>query len=290
MPIARHLIAAAIAASVAAAQQQPSSIAARVAAAPADGVVEMRFPARAGVCGDGSHYISVGRGTITGDVYRNGEIATHGACVPGPVRVVLTLRGHDVSRIRAYVGGDSSARPSARSSSSASTLDLGAVDPAEAAAYLLDVARRADGRAADDAILPAVLADRAVVWPALLAIARDSGGGNRSRGTRGTAGFWLSRFAAAARDGHPERIAETTDADDGGDDGGDDVGVGKKADVRGQAVFALSQLPRHEGVPSLIQVARTHRDPSVRHKALFWLGQSDDPRAFALFEEILRGK
>ncbi|PYP42245.1 MAG: hypothetical protein DMD43_03595 [Gemmatimonadetes bacterium] len=57
--------------------------------------------------------------------------------------------------------------------------------------------------------------------------------------------------------------------------------------MREQAVFALSQLPRDEGVPILIHVARSNRDPALRRKALFWLGQSDDPRALALFEEIL---
>jgi len=30
-----------------------------------------------------------------------------------------------------------------------------------------------------------------------------------------------------------------------------------------------------------------HRDPEVRRKAIFWLAQSQDPRAVALFEEIL---
>jgi HEAT repeat protein len=49
----------------------------------------------------------------------------------------------------------------------------------------------------------------------------------------------------------------------------------------------LSQLRREEGVPILIRIARTHASPSVRKKALFWLGQSGDPRAIALFEEIL---
>ena len=57
--------------------------------------------------------------------------------------------------------------------------------------------------------------------------------------------------------------------------------------VKESAVFALSQLRRDEGVPALIRIARTHASPSVRKKALFWLGQSDDPRAMALFEEIL---
>jgi len=32
---------------------------------------------------------------------------------------------------------------------------------------------------------------------------------------------------------------------------------------------------------------RSNRDPEMRRKALFWLGQSGDPRALALFEELL---
>jgi hypothetical protein len=41
-------------------------------------------------------------------------------------------------------------------------------------------------------------------------------------------------------------------------------------------------------VPALIRVARTNKDPELRKTALFWLGQSEDPRALDLFEEILR--
>ncbi len=58
-------------------------------------------------------------------------------------------------------------------------------------------------------------------------------------------------------------------------------------DVREHAVFALSQEPKDVGVPALIQIARSNRDPEVRKKAFFWLGQSNDPRALALFEEVL---
>jgi HEAT repeat protein len=61
-------------------------------------------------------------------------------------------------------------------------------------------------------------------------------------------------------------------------------------EVREQAVFALSQRPRDEGVPALIAVARTNKDPEIRKKALFWLGQSHDPRALDLFEELLTKK
>jgi HEAT repeat protein len=58
-------------------------------------------------------------------------------------------------------------------------------------------------------------------------------------------------------------------------------------EVREQAVFALSQLKHDEGIPALIKVARTNADPEIRRKAIFWLGQSDDPRVLALFEELL---
>jgi HEAT repeat protein len=58
-------------------------------------------------------------------------------------------------------------------------------------------------------------------------------------------------------------------------------------EVREQAVFALSQRPRDEGVPALIRIAKTHNDPEIRRRAIFWLGQSNDPRALALFEELL---
>jgi HEAT repeat protein len=60
-----------------------------------------------------------------------------------------------------------------------------------------------------------------------------------------------------------------------------DTGVKKKA------VFALSQLPADEGVPKLIEVARTQRNPEVRKQAFFWLGQTHDPRALAYIEDVL---
>jgi len=64
--------------------------------------------------------------------------------------------------------------------------------------------------------------------------------------------------------------------------------VRRLSSVKKKAVFALSQLPRDEGVPLLIQVARSNRNPVVRKQAIFWLGQSNDPRALNFFEEVLR--
>jgi hypothetical protein len=58
-------------------------------------------------------------------------------------------------------------------------------------------------------------------------------------------------------------------------------------EVKVRAVFALSQLPKDESVPLLIGLARANKNPQVRKQAMFWLGQSKDPRALAFFEEIL---
>jgi HEAT repeat protein len=85
---------------------------------------------------------------------------------------------------------------------------------------------------------------------------------------RSTTAFWLSRGAAAALG----VIGRDRDDDD---------------EVRTQAVFALSQQPRETAVPRLIEIVRTSRRPAVQAQALFWLGQSGDPRAIDLFEEIL---
>ncbi len=60
--------------------------------------------------------------------------------------------------------------------------------------------------------------------------------------------------------------------------------------VQKHAVFALSQLPRTEGTPLLIDIARTHANPQIRKEAMFWLGQSDDPRAAEALINIVRGK
>jgi HEAT repeat protein len=88
---------------------------------------------------------------------------------------------------------------------------------------------------------------------------------------RSDALFWLSQRAGQ------EAVAAITDA----------VTNDPETEVKKRAVFALSQLPKDEGVPKLIEVARTNRNPEVRKQAFFWLGQSKDPRAIQLFEQIL---
>jgi len=61
-----------------------------------------------------------------------------------------------------------------------------------------------------------------------------------------------------------------------------------ETDVKKRAVFALSQLPHDESVPQLIHVADTNTNLAVRKEAFFWLGQSQDPRALAYLEQVLK--
>lgn len=58
-------------------------------------------------------------------------------------------------------------------------------------------------------------------------------------------------------------------------------------EVKKQAVNALSRFPNQEGIPKLIDVARTHSNPEIRRQAMLRLGDSKDPRAVDFFAQIL---
>ena len=245
------------------------ALAQRVRAA-GDGVVEMRYATRPGICGDGRRYFSIGRHSYYGE-WNSGDGRDLRTCVPG-ARVRMRVESGAVTEVRLMVGP----RPTSTVASGERATDLGEVSSVEAASYFLGLAGTGGGRSSHDAIAAAVVADSASVWRRLLAIATDSS--RVSSSTRRDAMHWVSRFAAAKVTGHGEDIAAAED-----DDRED------RDDSRDAAVFALSQLRGKQGVAPLIEVARTNKDPQVRQKAMFWLGQSGDPRAAALFREILGG-
>jgi hypothetical protein len=226
------------------------SLAQRVQAA-GDGTVRLSFAARPGVCGTG--------GSIT---VHDDDDDWERDCERGPVRVALRRSGGQITGADSRVGGRWRER-------GADVTDLGLVPAREAAALMLELAPRA-GEDGGELVTAATLADSAVVWPGLLRLARD---GAIRMGTRRQAVFWLSQASGDAATRGLDSIV--------GDDRGD-------LEVREHAVFALSQRPAEEGVPVLIRVARTSPHPELRRKALFWLGQSEDPRAIALFEELLQ--
>jgi HEAT repeat protein len=142
----------------------------------------------------------------------------------------------------------------------------------EVASYLISVAQTANGDIAGKAIFPATVVDSANVWPSFIRLARDE---SRPRHARDQAVFWLGQAAGDSATAHLASLATDNSID---------------RDVREHAVFALSQRPRDEGVPALISIAKTNKDPQLRKKALFWLGQSHDPRALDLFEQLILKK
>lgn len=240
------------------------ALAARIAQAP-DGDVRVAFTAREGVYGNGHNVIQWGcnrghcRQQSEGDW--SDDVDWRTPCDSGPVRVAFWVRGGTVVSLHAYVGGQWIARQG--------VTDLGRVPAPEAGHYLLSLARQSGGQVGERAVFAATLADSVTAWPELLRLARDE---TVPEATRRSAVFWVSQAAEEAATRGLDSLVEENTVD---------------RDVREQAVFALSQRPREEGVPALIRIAKTHSDPDIRRKAIFWLGQSHDPRALTLFEDLL---
>ena len=229
-----------------------------------DGAVRFSYASRADVCGDGETMIG----------WHNTQMQFFGSwsnfsdgndwrdrCVRGPLRVTITRRDGQSVTLKVMAGP-------ARDDAQGAT-DLGTVPVADAVRALMRIARSEDSKSADRAILASALADSVVVWPELLALARDAG---RPKRVRIEARQWLAWLAGDHVLGPP------TD------------GRGKKGlhDEKTQAVFVLSELPHGEGIPDLLRIGRSHKDSDVRRSALFWLGQSNDLRALDLFEDLLR--
>lgn len=65
----------------------------------------------------------------------------------------------------------------------------------------------------------------------------------------------------------------------------------KNADLemREQVVFVLSQRGNRDpgAVDKLLEIAKTEKNPDLRKRAIFWLGQSKDPRAAKLLQELI---
>lgn len=222
-----------------------------------NGDVRLGFASRPDVCGDGVGTIQSGENHSRTEGYASNWGRP---CLHGPVMVLLRLSDGRIRKVKTTVGPE---WPAAKTG----TTDLGLVPAVDAARTL--VALGGEDAAAADAIFAATLADSAEVWPDLLALARRKDAPEESRKQ---AIFWLGQ---AAGDRATAGLTELADADD------------DQKEIRESAVFALSQLSEGGGVTSLIKLARSSKHGDVRRNALFWLGQSNDPRALDLFEELL---
>ena len=150
------------------------SIDERIAAAQSPDVM-LEFATRAGVCGNG-------RNIRFDDSSRNRWFEP---CEYGPAHVRLRLDDGQVRSIRTFVGGSRTA--------GANVTDLGEVPGIEAAQWFLELARTAPATIAEDAIMPAAIADAPDPWRDLLAIARN---GRIDSEVRENAVFWVGQSAA----------------------------------------------------------------------------------------------
>ena len=226
-----------------------------------EGTVEVIYPSKPSVCGDGRGTIGnlFGRSTYySGDnTYQNRGTWSNRVCEPGPARAAAFVVSGEIARIRAYVG------PRPADTRGVTTIEASA---AEASAWLGDLVVRSESRVASDAMLPLLIANAPEPWALFLRVARDS---SRSRAVRRSALNWLG-YGVTSHLGIAD--AEDDTADD---------------EVRSQAVFALSQRPKAESVSDLIDLAREAKHPSARRAAIFWLGQTGDSRAADVFAELL---
>ncbi|MGQ0703143.1 MAG: HEAT repeat domain-containing protein [Gemmatimonadales bacterium] len=250
-PRHRWPLAAITAIALAASLHSQGTLRSRVEAS--DGRVQFRFAPRADVCGWGPN-VQVGRSTFIS----SGNFATDDrACRRGPVVVRVTRSGGQVVGVETEIAPD--VRPEG-------VTDLGAVSAPAAAEYLLDLAGRAEGRPAREAILPAVLADSAMVWPALLALGRNR---DLSRSVRQSALGWLGREIdrLSAEDGRRISAALVTLAGDSEE----------TTAIRQQAVSVLARNQRAD-LAALTRMAGGE-DLWLRKAAIQALASSGDPRA-----------
>jgi HEAT repeat protein len=244
-----------------------SSLATSVAQAP-NGVVHVQFDGRPGVCGDGRDVVAYGKAMFARDFQSFGRWSgVH--CVPGPLRVSLTVANGQVTHMQTQVGGS-------WPSTDARVTDLGTVASREASAYFFSLVPSLESGGKDRLLLPAVLAEGADVMPSLLALARDA---SRADQTRRQAVQWLGLLGDASV--IPALVGF---AKEGVNDEGDDK-AGRRG-LAGGAVAALSQLEGDVGVPALIDLARSG-SVGTRRNAAFWLGQNGDPRARRMLHSMI---
>ena len=237
-----------------------------------DGWLRFAFDTRDGVeiCPRGIRY---GENRWVGSLRARGRLDDGVGCAPGPAEVQLEVRDGTVRRVELPGAGRAEARDAR---------DLGHIEAVEAARYFVELAegggsggaardasRSASRRAARDALLPAFLADVPEIWRDLARLARDRALPSE---VREGALFWLGQEAASAATAGIAAVA---------------VDEREEQEVRDAAVFALSQRPAEEGVPILMDLARSAEQAETRRAAFFWLAQLEDERVAPFFEEVL---
>ena len=217
-----------------------------------DGVVLLAFQARPGVCG-----------TSNGSIWTRESRSSSGSwnqsvCIPGPVRVSLGRADGATISVRTFVGGTWRA--------ASSETDLGVVSATEAAHYLAGIAHSIGGRSGSDAVSAAALSDAPDTSPDLVSIVRDA---NAPLDARKQALFWAGNTTLATR--------ELVNLYDGL----------APFSLREHYVFVISQRRDDAAVDKLIDVARHDADLEIRKRAMYWLGQTQAPKAVKFLRDLV---
>jgi hypothetical protein len=61
----------------------------------------------------------------------------------------------------------------------------------------------------------------------------------------------------------------------------------REDELKEHMIFVFSQRRERAAVDKLMQIARNDPDRDMRRKAMFWLGQSRDPRVLAFLSDII---
>ena len=192
------------------------------------------------------------------------------APVQGPIRlepapnvmVLVRLQASEIQRVRT-LSGDCQV-----DAGGLQVYWLGDVNAAQSVEFLKTLVTKVEVRDQSESALSAMALHRdATASAAILDFAKNGAPRLRQRAL-----VWIARRAESQAVGI---ISQAIDND-------------PDVEVKKQAVSALAQLPRNEGVPLLIKLARSHTNPVVRKQAMQRLGQSNDPRALSFFEEVLR--
>jgi hypothetical protein len=226
------------------------------------GTLAFSYPARDGVEGNADCFvIHRNESDDGGHVYTSGRWSDDETW-PGDVHALLKVRRGRVRDIDFSVLRDGADRPGA-------DLDLGEVEAEAAASWLLDLAKRQDGDAAEEALLGVVAARDVSPGAELASLARDR---SRPSDLREAALFWMAVLAGDAAIATAQDLIDDEDED---------------LELRAHAVFALSQLDDDRAFPLLLDVARNHPHRELRRSAYIWLAQYDRPEVVNLFEDIL---
>jgi hypothetical protein len=306
---------------------EAQSIASRVSQV-RDGKVRMSFASRDDICGwnngistSSKHDRTHERSTWY-DGNRLTDVEYDVDCSEGPARVVLSLRGGRVERVRSYVGGRWRLNDAT---------DLGTVSVRDAVDYLMSVANRDDGKASGEAIFPVTLADSVDITSRLGGIAENE---SRSDDLRGQAIFWIGQSRTERSGDYLRSLFRKTRDEDVRDkiifsisqqnddesqrwlvdlagNSNESIELRKKAlfwagqtgtpfsqlsamygkmrekEMKDQMIFVFSQRREPQALDKLMDIAKNDPDRDTRRKALFWLGQSKDSRVSAFLSDII---